>query len=72
MDDRYRHDKAVGIVRDIDHQTLDEEEIKILKDAVNKIKEKQRKEFDESGKQAARIVASWPKWKRDLAKKCLR
>lgn len=72
MDDRYRHDKAAGIVRPIDHLTLDEEEIRILTAAVKKIRDKGRKEFEESLNRASKIVASWPKWKRELAESCLR
>ncbi len=72
MNDRYRQDKAAGIVRPIDHQTLDEEEIRILTNAVEEIQNKQRQEFDESLECASKIVASWPKWKRDVADRILR
>jgi hypothetical protein len=72
MDDRYCQDKAAGIIHPIDHLTLDEKEISILTNAVKKIQNKRRQEFNKSLKHASKIVASWPKWKRDLADKIFR
>lgn len=72
MNDRYCQDKAAGVVRDIDHLALDEEEVEILRKAVQKIRDKQSKEFGKSLKRASKIVKSWPKWKRDLGESILR
>lgn len=65
MHDKYRSDKAEGIVRPIAHCTLDEEEIKILKNAVKKIQARQQKQFRKSLSQASKITSRWPKWKQD-------
>jgi hypothetical protein len=59
------NENAKWIVRDIDHLKLDDEEIKILKDAVQKIQDERRKHFEGSLTRAAKIVDSWPKWKRN-------
>ena len=63
---------AEFIVRPINSNPLKESEAEILREAVKKIQDQQRKKFDESMKRASEIVASWPKWKRDLADQVLR
>ncbi len=62
-------DRAVFIAGDIKHiltNGVDEVEAKILRTAIQEIKKKRSDEFDKSLDEASRIVASWPKWKRDL------
>ncbi len=57
--------RAVDIVDQIDHNDLNECETEILVKAVARIRELRRKKFDRNMSRAARIVASWPQWKRD-------
>jgi len=65
MLDKYMENRANGVVRNIDHLDLDEEEIKILGDAVKKIRIRRRDQYLASLKRASEIVDSWPEWKRN-------
>lgn len=56
---------AKFIVQGIDYLDLTDEEIKILKGAVNIIKNKRKKHFIKHLKNASKIVSSWPEWKRN-------
>lgn len=64
-------DDVAFIIDPIAHCELNDEEIEILQEAVRKIQEKRKKRLINSLKQASEIVASWPKWKRDLADRVL-
>lgn len=55
--------KAEFIIDSISHDELDKEEEKILRKAVNKIKDKRSKNFLKHLKEAAETVNKWPKWK---------
>lgn len=70
-----KQERDFRIVEDIEHLTvngLDDAEAKILRDAICKIEKKQLAEFEKSMKSAHDEVASWPKWKQDMAKSILR
>lgn len=69
---QFDKNNADFIVHSISHNTLDKEDADILRKAVKKIKDKQEKHFLESLENASRIVASWPKWKRELGLQILR
>jgi len=55
--------KAEWIIDPISHNELDEEEEKILRKAVNKIRDKQSKNFLKHLEEASKIVDDWPEWK---------
>lgn len=59
--------KAIDMIRDIDHNGLDESEAEILREAVHAIKIARRKRFDRCLERASEIVAGWPEWKREVA-----
>ncbi len=61
-----------AVVADISHTDLTKEEANILWKAVKKIKDKRSDAFGEHLKRASEIVASWPRWKRELAEQVLR
>lgn len=57
--------KAEFIINPISHHELNEEEEKILRRAVNKIRDKQSERFLEHLKKAAETVSGWPEWKQN-------
>ena len=70
-----KKDRDFLIIEDIEHfavNGLNDFEAKVLQDAINKINKKRRAEFDKTLSRASKIVASWPKWKRDAALGSLR
>ena len=70
-----KEDRDFFIIKDIKHiavNGLDDSEAKILQDAINKIEKKRLVGFEKTLSRASKIVASWPKWKRDAALGSLR
>ena len=64
--------KAIDIVKKIDHNGLTESEAKILIKAVERSSKLRRKQFEKNMTRAAKIVASWPEWKRNACLGALR
>ena len=58
--------EAQFIIDSINHNDLTDEEAEILKSAVHDIQELRRKKFESTLDNAAKIVASWPEWKRNI------
>lgn len=57
--------KAEFIIDPISHNDLNEKEEKILRRAVNKIRDKQLKNLLKHLKEAAETFNKWPKWKQN-------
>jgi hypothetical protein len=57
--------KVADIIKPISHHNLSEHEAEVLIEAVKKVRELQRRRFDETLSRATRIVESWPAWKRN-------
>ena len=70
-----KEDRDFLIIEDIKHfavNGLSDFEAKVLQDTIDKIKKKRHARFDKTLSRASKIVASWPKWKRDAALGSLR
>ncbi len=65
MKNKQKKYRVADIVDSIDHNDLNEEEAEILTKAVKRIKDKRRKSFEKTLRDASRIVKSWPEWKQN-------